>query len=105
MYTVSCFSLTGPLHTQYDFQLSVLTGFLSMRMSGSLVPFPRFLSFCLLVLFYLSAVVFILSHFVLFYYCPLEACLLCNDRQKRVDRGGVHRGEAIIKIIYVKEKG
>lgn len=76
-----------------------------MRKSGSLVPFPRFLSFCLLVLFYLNVVVFVLSCFGLFYYCPLEACLLCNDRQERMDRGGVYGGEAIIKIIYVREKG
>lgn len=82
----------------------VLIGFLSMRVRGSLVPIPRFLSFWLLVLFYVNVVFFVLSCFVLFYYCPLEACLLCNDRQKRVDRGGVG-GEAIIKIIYVKHKG
>jgi hypothetical protein len=56
---------------------------------------------------------FILLHFILCFYYPLEYCLFSNERQKAVDllkkvireeQGGVEGGETIIRICYVRKK-
>ena len=82
----------------YDFQFSVCIGFLSVWASRSLihVPSPGFFFFCWFVMFNFDVIVFgfMLLYFILFYYCPIEAHLLSNEKQKGVGlyrRGGAWR--------------
>lgn len=60
------------------FQFSVFTGFLTVRMSESpfLVPSPG-----LFLLFALpNSFVLVFVFLIMFYYYPMESCLLSNER-------------------------
>lgn len=85
LYIFFSFYPTCPLHIYYDFQWSVLMGFLSMWTSGSL-HLHRFYAFswALFLLFVLSnANELVFSYLIVCHFCfiiSLEACLFSNER-------------------------
>jgi hypothetical protein len=77
-----------PLCVNYGFHVSALLGFLSVRMSGSLVllPSPVLFSFCLLVLANFYVIVCGLSFNSILFCCvqllSLRSLFFSNERQK-----------------------
>lgn len=104
---------TGPLCIFYGFWFYALTGFLNVRMSGSLVlyiflaPFLGLFAFSL----YCPILMFFCCLILFFNYYPLDACGFSNERQKEdisewegkwKEPGGVE-GRGIIIKTYCKE--